>query len=105
VVDAERHVLMSRTRTSASGPQSWCLDDSLCRCIRDHHGPSGHRGAELVNLAYVLTQARNIGSPGDPSSRRHPRHHRRHENRRIQMLQILRDLDKEYQTVEPCSTS
>ena len=103
IVDAERHVLnVTHADIGFWAATAWCLDESLCRCIRDHHGPSGNRSAEIVNLAYVLTQAQNIGCPGDPMlAPLIPGILESLKIDEIQMLILLRDLDREYQTVEP----
>ncbi len=67
MIEAERRVLnVSHADIGFWVSQAWCLEENLSQCIRDHHGPSGNRGAAVVNLAYVLTQARGIGMPGDP---------------------------------------
>jgi HD-like signal output (HDOD) protein len=43
----------------------WNFDHSIANLIRWHHGPAESREVDVINLAYVITQARLIGNPGD----------------------------------------
>ncbi len=67
MLDAERQVLnVTHADIGGWAAATWGLDDTLVRCIKDHHGPSGNTNAAILNLAYVMTQIKGIGCPGDP---------------------------------------
>lgn len=66
VTEAERQVWnVTHADVGYWATNAWGLEESLCLAIRDHHGPPGNQHAAIVNIAYVLAQAFNIGNPGD----------------------------------------
>ncbi|OGV46247.1 MAG: hypothetical protein A2X46_18385 [Lentisphaerae bacterium GWF2_57_35] len=103
LLDAERRVFnVTHADIGCWAAQAWCLDESLAQCIRDHHGPSGNRNAAIVNLAYVLTQVAGIGSPGEETlTLLVPGVLDTLKLDETEMARLLRDLDNEYQTLEP----
>ena len=56
---------MSHAEVGFWAAEIWNLDETLAHAIRHHHGPAESRPADIVNLAYVITQAERVGSPGD----------------------------------------
>ena len=66
-LDAERAILgVTHAEIGFWAAEAWHFDEGLAQVIRHHHGPVSNRAADIVNLAYVITQAQRIGSPGDP---------------------------------------
>ncbi len=43
----------------------WNFDPAVANLIKRHHGPAESLEVDVINLAYVITQARLIGNPGD----------------------------------------
>jgi HD-like signal output (HDOD) protein len=103
MIDAERRVLdVTHADIGYWAATAWYLDDTLAGTIRDHHGPSGNKNADIVNLAYVLTQIKGIGSPGDPMlTMLIPgiMETLKLDQERLEI--IFRDLDEEFGMVEP----
>jgi HD-like signal output (HDOD) protein len=103
LIDAERRVLdVTHADIGYWAATAWYLDDTLAGTIRDHHGPSGNKNADIVNLAYVLTQIKGIGSPGDPMLTMlipGVLESLKLDQERLEI--ILRDLDEEFGMVEP----
>ncbi|MBN1676598.1 MAG: HDOD domain-containing protein [Kiritimatiellae bacterium] len=67
LTDAETQVFgVSHAEVGWWTAKVWNLDESLAKAIKYHHGPAGYKEAQIVNLGYVLIQALEIGSPGDP---------------------------------------
>lgn len=66
LLDAEREVLgVTHAEIGFWAAEAWHFDEALAQVIRHHHGPVTNRGADIVNLAYVLSQALRMGSPGE----------------------------------------
>jgi HD-like signal output (HDOD) protein len=103
LIEAERRILdVTHAEIGCWATQAWSLEDNLSQCIRDHHGPSGNRNAAIVNLAYVITQVRGIGSPGDPLlTLLIPGTLETLKIGEFELTQLLRDLEHEYKTLEP----
>jgi len=67
LIDAERrYILATHPQVGCWAAQAWGLDEAVTRIIREHHGPSGDHRVDIINLAYVITQALGFGSPGEP---------------------------------------
>ncbi|NCC52080.1 MAG: HDOD domain-containing protein [Spartobacteria bacterium] len=66
LLDAERrHVRATHAQVGCWAAQTWGLDETLATMIRDHHGPGGNPRVDVINLAYLMTQAMGFGSPGE----------------------------------------
>ncbi len=103
LIDAERQV-MGATHADVGywATTAWCFEESLSRAIRDHHGPSGNRNGEIVNLAYVIAQARSIGQPGDPMiAMLIPGILESLQIDEYRLFLCLRDLDEHFRKLEP----
>ncbi len=67
MIEAERRVLgTTHAEVGFWVAEAWHFDEPLARIIRYHHGPGVHPHTDYVNLAYVMTHALLIGSPGEP---------------------------------------
>lgn len=103
LIEAERRILdVTHADIGYWAATAWCLDDSLAGSIRDHHGPSGNRNADIINLAYVLAQLKGIGSPGDPMlTMLLPGILESLKLDQEKLVIIMKDLDEEFEMVEP----
>lgn len=66
LIDAEYEVLgVSHADIGFWAAEAWHFDGTVAHVIRTHHGPGELKASDIVNLAYVITHAQRIGSPGD----------------------------------------
>lgn len=67
LLDAERDVFgVTHAEVGYWVAELWRFDEILAHTVRHHHGPSSTKPVDIINMAYVVTQALDIGSPGDP---------------------------------------
>lgn len=66
LTDAEQQVVhATHAQVGYWAVLAWGLDETMATTIRDHHGPGGNHKVDIVNVAYVLTQALGFGAPGE----------------------------------------
>jgi len=103
VIEAEREVLgATHAEIGYWALKAWNIDDKLARIVRDHHGPLGTREADIINLAYVLTQIMGLGSPGDSMlAQLIPGVLERLGFDELKFGELFMALDREYRAAEP----
>jgi HD-like signal output (HDOD) protein len=72
---AERNMLLAEAELEILGVthaeigfwavKTWGISSSLANAVRWHHGPEKDQWGMIVNVAYVITHALGVGSPGD----------------------------------------
>ena len=103
LLDVERETLgVSHAEIGYWAADFWGFDDALAHAIRHHHGPAVSESTDIVNFSYVVTQAKMIGSPGDPVLTRFlPGLLKRLDISDQKLNELLVGLSEEYHTLTP----
>lgn len=101
LIDAEHAVFgSSHAEIGFWAAELWGFEPSVANLIKWHHGPAESPDVDVINLAYVVTQARLIGNPGDPVLvRLLPGVFKRLEIDAEKLDAILRNLDDSYESL------
>jgi len=111
VMARDHHVRMTEAESAVFGvthaevgfwiAELWNFDHSIAHVIKWHHGPAESTEADMVNLAYVITQARLIGNPGDNMlARLFPGLFKRLEIDEYKLNELLNKLTDSYESLK-----